>query len=82
MRLKEKAEEDIYFAKRDRELIRALHENQLAERPKGSAEEKNSNSMKLQEHTVETSESRYAYGSIAKYLRKLTGKLLKRKNLK
>ena len=30
LRLKALAEEDIYFAKRDRELIRALHERKLA----------------------------------------------------
>ena len=31
LRLKELAEEDIYFAKRDQELIRALHKKRLAE---------------------------------------------------
>lgn len=31
-RLKEMAEEDIYFAKRDLELIEALHERQLIQR--------------------------------------------------
>jgi len=31
-RLKEMAEEDIYFAKRDLELIEALHQRQLMER--------------------------------------------------
>ena len=31
LRLKEMAEEDIYFAKRDRELIAAMHERRLAE---------------------------------------------------
>ena len=31
MRLKGLAEEDIYFAKRDRELLRALREKRLAE---------------------------------------------------
>ena len=31
MGLKEKAEEDIYFAKRNRELIRALHEEDSRE---------------------------------------------------
>ena len=30
LRLKERAEENIYFAKRDLELIRALHERELA----------------------------------------------------
>jgi hypothetical protein len=31
LRLKELAEEDIYFAKRDQELIQALHDKRLAE---------------------------------------------------
>jgi hypothetical protein len=31
LRLKELAEEDIYFAKRDQELIQALHARKLAE---------------------------------------------------
>ena len=31
LRLKERAEEDIYFAKRDQELIKALREKELAE---------------------------------------------------
>ena len=31
MQLKEQAEEDVYFARRDRELIRALHEQEAAE---------------------------------------------------
>jgi len=31
LRLKEMAEEDIFFARRDRELIEALHERRLAE---------------------------------------------------
>jgi hypothetical protein len=31
LRLKELAEEDIYFAKRDQELIEALHRKRLAE---------------------------------------------------
>ena len=30
LRLKEQAEEDIYFAKRDRELIEAMRKNKLA----------------------------------------------------
>ena len=31
LRLKELAEEDIYFAKRDQQLIQALHDKRLAE---------------------------------------------------
>ena len=31
LRLKEAAEEDLYFAKRDRELLKALHEKRLAQ---------------------------------------------------
>ena len=39
MRLKEQAEEDIYFAKRDRERVKALRDKRLAEQKnKNSAE--------------------------------------------
>jgi hypothetical protein len=41
LRLKEIAEEDLYFAKQDRELIRALHEKKLSKLAKcGNAGEK------------------------------------------
>ena len=33
LRLKEQAEEDIYFAKRDKERIKALRKKRLAEQP-------------------------------------------------
>ena len=36
LRLKEMAEEDIYFARRDRELIEALHEKASAARQSGA----------------------------------------------
>ena len=38
LRLKEAAEEDIYFAKRDLELIEALHKRKLAKRAKRGCE--------------------------------------------
>ena len=38
LRLKEHAEEDIYFAKRDRELIRALREKRLSTSARCSSE--------------------------------------------
>ena len=40
MRLKEQAEEDIYFAKRDRERVKALREKRLAEQKKKNSAEK------------------------------------------
>jgi ribosomal protein S20 len=42
MRLKELAEEDIYFAKRDMELIRALQKKQLAKLAKCDNDEEKS----------------------------------------
>jgi hypothetical protein len=38
MHLKEQAEEDIYFARRDRELILRLHEQERAEHPNTGAD--------------------------------------------
>ena len=77
--LKEKAEEDMFFAKRDRELIRALHEKQSVQHPKSSAEEKENKSAELQEDaTVEIRARWYDPGTIARYLRKLTTKALRR----
>ncbi len=40
MRLKEQAEEDIYFAKRDRERVKALRDKRLAEQKKKNSPEK------------------------------------------
>ncbi len=48
LRLKEKAEEDMYFARRDRELIRQLHEEEdkqdhVQEQPAGTSAEHQAN---------------------------------------
>jgi hypothetical protein len=40
LRLKESAEEDVYFAKKDLELIAALHQKKLAKLAKCGGEEK------------------------------------------
>ncbi len=40
LRLKEQAEEDIYFAKRDRERVKALRDKRLAERKEKNSAEK------------------------------------------
>ena len=44
LKLKEQAEEDIYFAKRDRELIEALHRKELANHACCPSEKKNGKS--------------------------------------
>ncbi len=44
LKLKEQAEEDIYFARRDRELIEALHRKELAKHACCPSEKKNGKS--------------------------------------
>ena len=79
MRLKEKAEEDMYFAKRDRELIRASHEEKSVAPTKDNADEKDIKSGELEEDTIVTSTTRwYNLGVIARHLRRLTRKVLRR----
>lgn len=79
MRLKEKAEEDMYFAKRDRELIRASHEKKSVASPKDNADEKDIKSGELEEDTiVETTARWYDPGVIVRHLRQLTRKVLRR----
>lgn len=80
MRLREKAEEDRYFARRDRDLIRALHEQQSADHMNGSVEEKGKISVGSQDDaTVQADTKCDASGTIARYLQKLTAKVLKRR---
>ena len=50
MRLKEQAEEDIYFAKRDRERVKALREKRLAEQKKKNSAQKPVDSGKDKQH--------------------------------
>ena len=57
LRLKEMAEEDIYFARRDQELIKALHEGKLAEHLNESPEkkEKEKQAIELQDKYIKVS---------------------------
>lgn len=49
LRLKEMAEEDVYFARRDRELIKALHRRKLAEHLEIEAPKDKKKAQKLEE---------------------------------
>ncbi len=49
LRLKEMAEEDIYFAKRDQELNRAQRERKLAEHLNNDAKKKEKQAIESQE---------------------------------
>ena len=78
LRLKEMAEEDIYFAKRDQELIRALHEKDLAERLKYEDKEKEEQAKELQkEYAQATRKHRLDNRKLAENYRKLIEKALK-----
>ena len=50
MRLKEMAEEDIYFAQRDRELIEAMHRKK-AQRDEVDGEQDTANPMESNPHS-------------------------------
>ena len=56
LRLKEMAEEDIYFAKRDQELINALHERNLAEHLNDDAKAKQKEAMQLEDKYAKETE--------------------------
>jgi len=58
LRLKEMAEEDVYFARRDRELIKALHRRKLAKHLKIDARKEKKKAQKLEEHYA-TATARY-----------------------
>ena len=71
LRLKALAEEDIYFAKRDRELIKALHKRKLAKR------------FEIEARDARKLENEYAsitleHGSRLKKLGRLYRKLIKK----
>jgi hypothetical protein len=78
LRLKEMAEEDIYFVKRDQELIRALHEQKLAELLNDHAKKKEEQAMELQEKYAKVTKK---HGSdprkLAAHYRKLIENALK-----
>jgi len=57
MRLKEMAEEDIYFARRDRELIQAMHQRKLAQHL-------GVDSKKKKKKKAEALEDRYAVATV------------------
>ncbi len=77
LRLKEMAEEDIYFARRDRELIKALHEEKLAERLKADEYEKLEKAKELQqEYAQARSKHRLDMQTLAEHYRKLVARAL------
>ena len=79
LRLKALAEEDIYFAKRDRELIRALHERRLAKHLKVEAKKKKKKKAEALEgkYATATVEHRNRLAKLAKCYRSLIDKALK-----
>jgi uncharacterized protein HemX len=78
LRLKEMAEEDIYFAKRDQELIRALHERKLAEHLEIDARKKKKKAADLQERYAKvTKKHRRDPWKLAERYRGLIEKALK-----
>ena len=83
LRLAEKAAEDIYFAKRDRELIKALHERRLAKLLKVDAKKAKKKAKTLQNAYADATLShkdkpkrlaKYYRGLIKKALRLVTRK--------
>ena len=78
LRLKALAEEDIYFAKRDRELIKALHERRLAKHLKVDAKKAKKKAKALQKTYADVTLShRGKPKRLAKYYRDLVKKALK-----
>lgn len=78
LRLKEMAEEDIYFAKRDQELIRAMHERKLAQHLNIEKNKKKKKAVRLEEkYAIVTAEHWYELKKLRKRYRKLIDKALK-----
>lgn len=78
LRLKEMAEEDIYFAKRDRELIRAMHERRLAKHLKLEAKKKKNKAEGLEDrYATATAEYRHEPWRLGEIYRTLIDKALK-----
>jgi len=78
LRLKALAEEDIYFAKRDRELIRALHERKLAEHLRIEAKKKKKKAQVLEDrYATVTLEHHDKLKKLGKLYRSLIEKALK-----
>ena len=75
LRLKALAEEDIYFAKRDRELIEALHKRKLAKYLKIDKQKTKKKAKRLQkEFAAVTAHHRHRPRRLAKIYRKLINK--------
>lgn len=83
LRLKEMAEEDIYFARRDRELIKAMHERKLAEHLKLEARKEKKKARDLEErYAAANAEHRrepWTLGRIYRNLIDKASKLIKTK---
>ena len=78
LRLKALAEEDIYFAKRDRELIKALHERKLAKHLKLEAKKKKKKAQVLEDkYAAATVENGHKLKKLGKCYRSLIDKALK-----
>jgi hypothetical protein len=78
LRLKALAEEDIYFAKRDRELIKALHERKLAKHLKLGAKNKKKKAQALEDkYAAATAANGHKLRKLGKCYRSLINKALK-----
>ena len=78
LRLKEMAEEDIYFARRDRDLIRAMHERKLAKHLKLEKNKKKKKAQRLEnKYAIVTAEHWYEPKKLLNCYRNLIGKALK-----
>ena len=81
LRLKALAEEDIYFAKRDRELIKALHKRRLAKHLKIDKKKARKKAKRLQKAYAEVTENHGGRPKrLAKHYRGLIRKALKLAN--
>jgi hypothetical protein len=78
LRLKAMAEEDIYFARRDRELIRAMHERKLAKHLKIDKKKKEKKAERLEDkYAIATTEHWHQLRKLQKCYRNLIARALK-----
>lgn len=78
LRLKALAEEDIYFAKRDRELIEALHKRKLAKHLNVETKKAKKKAKSLQQEYADVTVTHWSKPKkLAKYYRSLIKKALK-----
>ncbi|MCM8856035.1 MAG: hypothetical protein LC541_10810 [Candidatus Thiodiazotropha sp.] len=73
--LKGQAEEDLYFAKRDRELIEALHKKKLRKQLDNADKKERSKARKYEKRFTEITEK---HGNKPKKLGKALNKLVKK----